>query len=230
MSGYGTSRRRRRSRGSLLARPPPAQREFVASKIVSSATTAEVVRRQLSYAWEHTRGVLDGLDEDEYLWEPAEPSWSIRHRATGVRGWGVGEFVCEDAWPAPDPLPATTIAWRVVHLAAWTDVYGDFAFGSGDRRIDHYEVPSTCAGGVASLVEAQDRFRASFEALPDEEALALRPAHWGARLPVVHLVTTMLIEHVHHVAEIGALRDLRRGKARPQPQTAPSGPAWWFGR
>lgn len=26
------------------------------------------------------------------------------------------EFVCEDAWPPPNPLPTTTIAWRVIHL------------------------------------------------------------------------------------------------------------------
>jgi hypothetical protein len=50
----------------------------------------------------------------------------------------------------------------------------------------------------------------------------LRPAHWGASLPVVRLVMAMLTEHVHHIAEIGVLRDLRRGHARTRPRfTAP---------
>jgi hypothetical protein len=54
-------------------------------------------------------------------------------------------------------------------------------------------------------------------ALDDVSLFELRPAHWGESLTVVNVVTTMLIEHVHHIAEIGALRDLHRGHARTRP-------------
>jgi hypothetical protein len=46
----------------------------------------------------------------------------------------------------------------------------------------------------------------------------------------VRLVTTMLTEHVHHIAEIGVLRDLRRGHALSQPPPRPiPDPSWWSG-
>jgi hypothetical protein len=89
---------------------------------VALPSAAGVVKGQLRYAWMDSRGVLQDVDEDEYFWEPAPLCWSVRRRSPDVRGWGTGEFVCEDAFPAPDPLPVTTIAWRVVHLAAWTDI------------------------------------------------------------------------------------------------------------
>ena len=72
------------------------------------------------------------------------------------------------------------------------------------------------AGGIASLYRAQDEFMNAVDALDDGSVFELRPAHWGESLPVANLVSTMLIEHVHHIAEIGALRDIRRGHARLQ--------------
>jgi hypothetical protein len=76
-----------------------------------------------------------------------------------------------------------------------------------------------------------DDFMSAVDALDEKAALELRPAHWGESYPVVNLVTTMLTEHVHHLAEIGVLRDLRRGHARTQPPAADiPGPDWWSGR
>ena len=59
------------------------------------------------------------------------------------------------------------------------------------------------------------------DGLSAEAAFEPRPAHWGESVPVVRLVTTMLTEHVHHIAEIGVLRDLRRGHALSQPSPPP---------
>jgi hypothetical protein len=56
--------------------------------------------------------------------------------------------------------------------------------------------------------------------LDDASVFALRPAHWGESLPAVQLVYSMLTEHVHHIAEVGVLRDLHRGHAITQP-------GWW---
>jgi hypothetical protein len=147
-----------------------------------------------------------------------------------VSGWGTGEWVCEDGWPPPDPLPVTTIAWRVIHLAAWTDVYLDWTFGAAQQRVWHREVPGDRAGGLAWLLDAQDRFLAAVDPLDDRGAFELRPTHWGERRPAAHLVTMMITEHVHHSAEIGVLRDLCRGRARPSPPPPPpaDAPEWWF--
>ena len=197
---------------------------------VSSPSAADVLKTQLRHAWLGSRGVLDDVTDDEYFWEPASPCWSVRRRGPSVRGWGAGEFICEDAWPSPDPLPTTTIAWRVIHLAAWTDVYRHFAFGDTRPDLNDADVPGDCSAGLAWLYSAQDDFIDAVDGLSDESVFEPRPAHWGESVPVVRLVTTMLTEHVHHIAEIGALRDIRRGHARSQPPPPPTpSPSWWSG-
>jgi hypothetical protein len=185
---------------------------------VALPSASDVVKGQLRWAWMYARGLLDGLDEDEYFWEPTPLCWSVRRRAPEVHGWGKGEFVCEDAFPAPEPLPMTTIAWRVIHLAAWTDIYREFAFGDRRPTLDDVDVPGDVASGVQWLHDAQDRFLSEVARLDDTTVFEPRPAHWGESVPVVNLVTLMLTEHVHHIAEIGLLRDLHRGHARTRPR------------
>jgi hypothetical protein len=192
-------------------------------------SAADLLKTQLRHAWVNARQVLEGIDEDEYFWEPTPLSWSIRRRDPSVRGWGKGEFVCEDAWPPPEPLPVTTIAWRVIHLSAWTDVYRHWTFGEMRPTLLDFDVPGDANAGLAWLYRAQDDFSAEVDELNDESAFELRPAHWGEAVPVVNLVTTMLTEHVHHIAETGVLRDLRRGHARTlPPPRQPPGPQWWY--
>lgn len=197
---------------------------------MSVPSAADLLKVQLRYAWLDSRRVLEDVTEDEYAWEPASPCWSVRKRSSTVRGWGSGEFVCEDAWPPPDPLPTTTIAWRVVHLAAWTDIYRVFAFGDMRPDLNDADVPGDFSAGMTWLYRAQDEFIACVAGLSDESVFEPRPAHWGESVPLVRLVTTMLTEHVHHIAEIGVLRDLRRAHARsqPPPQAIPV-PIWWSG-
>lgn len=155
----------------------------------------------------------------------------VDSEARGVcSGLGSGEFVCEDAWPPPDPLPTTTIAWRVIHLAAWTDIYRIFAFGDTRPDLNDVDVPGDFSAGLACLYGAQNDFIDAVDGLSAESAFEPRPAHWGESVPVVRLVTTMLTEHVHHIAEIGVLRDLRRGHALSQPRPPPIAyPSWWSG-
>jgi hypothetical protein len=197
---------------------------------VSLPSAADLLRAQLHHAWTNARWVLEGLDEGEYHWEPTPLSWSVRRRGAAVHGWGTGEFACEDAWPPPEPLPVPTIAWRVIHLAAWTDIYRDWTFGNARLGLNDLVVPGDASSGLAWLYRAQDGFTAAVDALEDTSVFELRPAHWGQSLPIARLVTTMLTEHVHHIAEIGVLRDLRRGHAQSQPLPRPEpGPPWWSG-
>jgi hypothetical protein len=81
-------------------------------------------------------------------------------------------------------------------------------------------VPGDAASGLRWLHDAQDRFLSEVAGLDDTTMFELRPAHWGESLPVVNVVSLMLTEHVHHIAEIGALRDLHRGHARTRPPFA----------
>ncbi len=197
---------------------------------MSGGSVAEVLSVQLDQAWADGRSVLNDLSDDEYFWEPVEGCWSVRPRADASRAWGSGDFVCEDTWPPPDPLPVTTIAWRVTHLAAWTEVYRDFAFGDARLDLQNLEVPGTALGGVAWLLDAQRRWADAVRDVGDEEIFELRPAHWGQQVPLASLVSTMTIEHRHHLAEVGVLRDVRRGHAQLQPPPAGiDAPSWWRG-
>ena len=188
----------------------------------------DLLHVQLDHVRVSTRWVLEGLTDDEFLWQPTTPCWSVRPRDTGSVGWGAGEWICEDQWPPPDPVPVTSIAWRIVHLAAWIDIYRDWTFGSAGTGLGDFEVPPDAAGGLRWLFAAQDRFCDAVENLAEGEALELRPAHYGDDVPVVQLVTTIAAEQVHHVAEAGVLRDLRAGAARDLPPPPPiESPSWW---
>jgi hypothetical protein len=169
----------------------------------------------LRKSFDNVRWIVEDVADDDCFWEPATPCWSVRLREHAGRGWGAGAWVCEDAWPAPDPLPVTTIAWRLAHLGAWTDVYRAWTFE--DRRLDlnEVEVPGDRDGLVGLVMTAQDRFIAALDDEPD--ITALRPAHYGPLLPIHRLASGIAVEHIHHGAEIGVLRDLRRGHARLQP-------------
>ena len=178
---------------------------------------ADVVRALLDHAFTGVRWLLEDVSDEEIRWEPLAPCWSVRRRPESASGWGRGDWVVEDQWPPPEPLPVTTIAWRIAHLAAWTDIYRNWTFDDQSLGLRDFEVPGDAAGLVSWLVEAQDRFRAAVAPLADGDLRELRPAHYGPMLPVARLVTGMVVEHTHHGAEIGLLRDLRRGHARVQP-------------
>ena len=74
---------------------------------------------QLGWHWEHLlRPRLEGLTDEEYLWEPVAGCWSVRPRAetVGHDSAGGGDLVLDYSWPEPSPPPVTTIAWRLAHV------------------------------------------------------------------------------------------------------------------
>jgi uncharacterized damage-inducible protein DinB len=163
--------------------------------------------------WRRLRARVEGLGDDEYLWEPAPGCWTIRQRADGT-------WMADGTLPRPDPEPFTTIAWRLWHVI---DLYGE------DRAPKWLDVPaqgdpiglddpdgtppSTAADALALLERAHDRWDAHL-ALVTEDGLAEpvgRVAGPGyAERSRAAYVLHMLDEYVHHGAEIALLRDLWR--------------------
>jgi hypothetical protein len=179
---------------------------------------ADELRFRVDRAFTTTRWIVEGLVDEEYFFEPVPGCWSVRRRADAHgMAWGAGEWVCEDRWLPPDPVPFTTIAWRLVHLSAWTEVYRNWTFGDATADLRQFEVPGSAASAVGWLCDTQDAFAAELAELSDGELAELRPAHYGRDLPLWYLVSSIVTEHVHHGAEIGVLRDLKRGAARLQP-------------
>jgi hypothetical protein len=171
---------------------------------------------QLAWHWEHhLRPGLDGLTDDEYLWEPVPGCWSLRPRgeSTAPVQAGGGDLVAEFAFPEPDPPPVTTIAWRTAHL-----LVGIF----GMRSASHFGAPQvdyTTAVWPASAADALDSLDAEYATWMvgvrslDDDALA-RPVGEAEGPFAEHAMADLILhitrEVIHHGAEILLLRDLHR--------------------
>jgi hypothetical protein len=169
---------------------------------------------QLEWHWQHQlRPRLDGLTDDEYFWEPAPGSWSIRRRgeSTAPISAGGGDFTMDYAIPPHETEPVTTIAWRLAHI-----IVAVFGF----RNAAHFDGPPAdygtfeYAGSAAEALEQLDNGHATWvrgvRALgTDGLTRPCGPAegHFGDR-SMAALVLHINREVIHHGAEISLLRDL----------------------
>jgi hypothetical protein len=160
---------------------------------------------QLEFYWDvHLRPRLDGLSDDEYLWEPVADCWTIRRDADGA-------YVQDADWPSPDPAPVTTIAWRMAHVAIGCfaeRAEGFFDVPGGDA------VPGRASEAIAFLEDTYHRWHDKIAAL-DEDGIAAplgeRGGEFGAE-PMGGLILHINREVMHHGGEICLLRDLYRAK------------------
>jgi len=169
---------------------------------------------QLDFHWQHQlRPRLDGLTDEEYLWEPVPGSWNVCLRGTStapVQG-GSGDYTIDFAWPEPEPAPVTTIAWRLGHLIVGVlgaRVAGHFGGPPADYL--EWDYSGTAAGALVQLDEAYATWTAGVRTL-EEDGLhrPCGPAEgdWSEH-PMSGLVLHINREVIHHGAEISLLRDL----------------------
>ena len=158
---------------------------------------------EMDEAWETLRARLEGLTDEEMFWEPVPGCWTVRLGEDGR--WSV-----DYADAAPDPPPFTTIAWRLVHVAACKVMYHEYAFGPGRLAWDELEIPHTAADAIAWLEEGHARLRAALYGLSDVDLEEMRSTNWGELWPAWRIFWTMVSHDLHHGAEIGSLRDLYR--------------------
>lgn len=156
---------------------------------------------------------LEGLEDEEYFWEPVPGCWSVVEEPSG--------WVLQQAWPEPDPPPVTTIAWRLAHIAAsnigtranafFGDVEVPDATSFNDPRFTP-AIPASAAAGVALLHDVWERWRDGLAGLGDAGMMAPIGSFggWYADQPMAALVLHVSRETMHHGGEIGVLRDLYR--------------------
>lgn len=163
---------------------------------------------------------LDGMTDDEYLWEPVPGCWSIRPRAeTHIRqAYGGGPWVIESARPAPDPPPFTTLAWRLCHLACGLVLRADYTIGTHAMTRADYIVPANATDGIASLAAACADWYAALLATTDADLDRIGhcqfPYGLDPTVPFWQTVWWVNQELLHHGAEIALLRDLYRAQPR----------------
>jgi hypothetical protein len=147
------------------------------------------------------------LSDAEMFWQPGPNCWTVRPNENG-------RWVIDYA----EPTPFTTIAWRLIHVAACKIMYHEYAFGPGKLSWDELDLPHTAAAAVAWLEVGQVQLKTALDSLNDasssvglEQALAeMRPTNWGDIWPVWRIFWTMAAHDLQHGAEIGCLRDLYR--------------------
>lgn len=176
------------------------------------------LREQLTFHWEqHLRPRLDGLTDDEYFWEPAPGSWSVRPRGASATppGAGEGPWMCDFAFPEPVPPPVTTIAWRLAHVIVGVfgmRVHSHFGGPALDYHTHRYA--GSADEALAQLDDGYRRWVAGVAALCAEGlARPCGPAEGPyADEPLGVLVLHIHREVLHHGAEIMLLRDLYRAR------------------
>lgn len=175
--------------------------------------TSELVE-QIDWHWQHQlRPRIDSLTDDEYVWEPAPDSWSVRPRGTSTAPMqiGSGEFTIDFAMPQPVPAPVTTIAWRLGHIIVGVlGVRTAAHFGGPPCDYESFDYAGTAAGALTQLDDGYAGWLTGIRTLG--EAQLQRPCG-PAEGPWAHLSMAALVLHInreliHHGAEIALLRDL----------------------
>ena len=155
---------------------------------------------------------LEGLTDDEYLWEPVDDCWTVHPNGDGssTSDWGL-------IWDEAPPF--TTIAWRMCHLI---DCYGSrrTAIWLGlPQQPGPLEdgVPTTAAEALDKLARAHDILVGYISAVGEDELWTKIGPIGGiyAEHTKLSLLLHQLDEVIHHGAEIALLRDLYRAR-RPE--------------
>ncbi len=174
------------------------------------------------YSFQRTRARLDGLSDDEYLWEPVPGCWTVRPQSDGA-------YRADWAVPSRGAAPFTTIAWRLWHLvncygsrrnAAWLNV--EVAPGAtipapqvtSDAGFTDQTAQPTADAALCALDRAHDFWRGCLTAV-DADALGEKLGSMAgeyAEADRAAFVLHMLDEFIHHGAEVALLRDLYRAE------------------
>lgn len=169
-----------------------------------SDTFASHLGEQLDFHWRmQLRPRLEGLTDEEYLWEPVPDCWTIRNN--GARPFP------DFSYPPPQPEPFTTIAWRLAHVIVGVlAVRVHSHFGGPPADYESWDYATDAGTALDQLDQAYGRWRDGVLGLDDADlARPCGPAEGPyADAPLTMLVLHINREVIHHGAEIALLRDL----------------------
>jgi hypothetical protein len=164
------------------------------------------------YVWARFLDRLDGLEDDEYFWEPVPDSWSVRRQDDG--SWRIdGDGGDGGPGNAPIPPPFTTIAWRIGHIGLTFIGFGDRLFSDGKITVGDVAFASSAPSALAFLEDSyRDYWRERMAEFGAERWWSSLGPRFGpyAQNSTTDLALHVLDELIHHAAEVGVLRDLYR--------------------
>ena len=166
--------------------------------------------------WDYVHEVLfdrlANLEDDEFLWEPAETVWTVRV----VDGRPTPDV---ESWPPVGAAaPPRTLAWTLGHLGASMATRADWLVGSHSLKTGDLTWPMTADEGVAFARQGIEAWRNGLARMTDEDLDTVgRSAYPGGldpELPLIEIVWWVGKELVFHAGEAWFVRDLyahRRG-------------------
>lgn len=150
---------------------------------------------------------LEGLTDDELMWEPAPTVLTVRRRPDGTTG--------TDARGLPPDArvqPPRTLAWSIGHLGSCTLVRADWLVGSHTLDDDDVPWPVTAAEAVDLLESGLSAWRAGLDQMSDADldtvGRSAYPRGLDPELPLMDTVWWVHKELLEHAAEIWYVRDL----------------------
>jgi DinB superfamily len=170
---------------------------------MTSSTIRARVLSQLEWRWTAlTRSRLEGLTDEEYLWEPAEGCLTVRPD-------GAGGCTLD---PVTSDLPLGNIAWRMAHLCFSLSAHpvAAVAFGSDWPRPDLAAPAGTADEALGRLDGAYAHWHDAVAALSDADLdRRLGPAaRRYAESTVLDIVLHVHAEALQRGADLCLLRDL----------------------
>jgi hypothetical protein len=171
----------------------------------------------ITNATDRLAGRLEGLTDDEYLWEPVPDCWSVRPAADS--SWRADLSAKGTTFTRKSPAPFTTIAWRLWHLGASPTPTQPSGQTSGIEFISAWfsQIPPTRSPAVGTADEARSLLAATWRNMAetvasfnDEELGQTIGAEGGpyGDATLESLVLHIADELIHHGAEVGVVRDL----------------------
>ncbi|MFC4944127.1 DinB family protein [Pseudonocardia sp. GCM10023141] len=171
------------------------------------------LREQWEFQWSYLiRARLEGLTDDEYFWSPVPDAWSVRPRgsSTAPVQAGTGDFTVDFAFPAPDPAPFTTIAWRLGHVIVGVLAVRNAAhFGAPAASYETWEYAGSAKAALEQLETQLDVWLAGVRGLGTAGLLVrVGDEEPFPEAPMADLVLHIHRELIHHLSEVCLLRDL----------------------
>ena len=156
---------------------------------------------QLEFHWTNQlRPRFEGLTDDEYFWCPVPNRWTLHPDGS-----------IDFHYPAPEPAPFTTIAWRLAHVIVGVLAMRNHShFGGPPADYQSWQYATDARTALSQLDDAYETWMAGVRALSDDELnRACGPAEGPyADYPLSALILHINREMIHHGAEIACIRDL----------------------
>jgi hypothetical protein len=171
---------------------------------LTKPTVRASVQDNLDFRWNVLiRSRLEGLTDEEYLWEPAAGTLTVRPDSSGA-------FTLDPVTP-PD-VPLGNIAWRMAHLASCLAAHpvAAVAFGADWPAPRLGEPAGTAGEAIARLDLAYAHWHDAVAALEDTDlARTLGPAAGQyADSTVLDIILHVHAEALQRGADLCLLRDL----------------------